>query len=223
MSLSTKLFWGSLGLAILVLGGVLSVAFLKTGLTIQELLTENRQLKEAIALLTDEEQIGYAKVIHQEKRNETVYTTLKFVETSRDDPLETVFEGSFTLEGDVAHFDALIVKFDNQFVREGRGRSLFLWRRVYGEKMAPSEGFPIEAFGREPERYRGLLDGLSLRERDLFWSEIWDLAHDLQALREYGIVAVYGSAVYTQLQPGLVYIFKISPTGQVFPETIPDL
>ena len=89
--------------------------------------------------------------------------------------------------------------------------------------MAPSEGFPIEAFGREPERYRGLLDGLSLRERDLFWSEIWDLAHDLQALREYGIVAVYGSAVYTQLQPGLVYIFKISPTGQVFPETIPDL
>ncbi|MBC9867904.1 MAG: hypothetical protein F7O42_08535 [Opitutae bacterium] len=213
MALSIKLFWGSLGLAILALGGLLGVAFLKTGLTIQKLLTENRQLKEAIALLTTEEQIGYAKVTHQEMRNGTLYTTLKFVETARNNPLETVFEGAFTLEGDVAHFDAL----------KGRGRSLYLWRRVYGEKMAPSEGFPIEAFGREPERYRGLLNGLSLRERDLFWSEIWDLAHDLRALQEYGIVAVYGSAVYTQLKPGLVYIFKISPTGQVFPETIPDL
>ncbi len=223
MAISTKLFWGSLGLATLAVGGVLSVALLKTGLTIQKLLTENKQLKEAIANLTAEEQIGFAKVTGQERINGNLYTTLKFVETAPDDPLNTVFEGTFTLEGDVVHFDALIVKFDNQYVQEGRGRSLYLWRRVYGEQMAPSEGFPIEAYGREPERYRGLLDELSNREKDLFWAEIWGLAHDLKALREYGIEAVYGSAVYTQLQPGLIYIFKISPTGQVFPETIPDL
>ena len=223
MTLSNKLFWGALGFALLAVVGVLSVAFLKTGQTLHKLFTENQQLKEAIAHLTEEEQIGYAKVTQQEETNGVLYTTLKFVETAPDDPLQTIFEGSFTLEGNVAHFDALIVKFDNQFVQEGRGRSLYLWRRVYGETMAPSDGFPIEAFGREPERYQGLLNRLSHRERDLFWSGIWDLAHDLGALKDYGIEAVYGSAVYTQLQPGLVYIFKISPTGQVFPETIPDL
>ena len=223
MAISTKLFWGSLALAILAVGGVLSIDFLRAGLTIQKLLTENEHLKEAIANLTTEEQIGYAKVIGQETINEDLYTTLKFVETARDDPLETVFEGFFTLEGDVVHFDALIVKFNNHYVQEGQGRSLYLWRRLYGEQMAPSEGFPIEVHGRQPERYRGLLNELSSREEDLFWAEIWDLSHDLKALQEYGIEAFYGSVVYTQLQPGLIYIFKISPTGQVFPETIPDL
>lgn len=223
MAISIKLCWWSLALAILAVGGVLSFTFLKTGLTIQKLLTENKHLKEAIANLTMEEQIGYAKVIGQERVNGNLYTTLKFVETARDDPLETVFEEFFTLEGDVVHFDALIVKFNNQYVQEDRGRSLYLWRRVYGENMAPREGFPIGVHGNEPERYQGLLNDLSGRERNLFWAEIWDLAHDLKAFREYGIEALYGNAVYTQLRPGLIYIFKISPTGQVFPETIPDL
>ena len=89
--------------------------------------------------------------------------------------------------------------------------------------MAPSDGFPIEVHGREPERYRGLLSRLPVKQRELFWSEIWDLAHDKQGLREYGIEAVFGSAVYSELRPGLIYIFKVSATGQVYPEIIPDL
>ena len=92
MAISTKLFWGRLGLATLAVGGVLSVALLKTGLTIQKLLTENKQLKEAIANLTAEEQIGFAKVTGQERINGNLYTTLKFVETAPDDPLKELPE-----------------------------------------------------------------------------------------------------------------------------------
>lgn len=222
-SFSGKIFWGGVAVAGLAIGAVLGVAFLKTGLTIQALLTENKELKQSIENLTVEEQIGYAKVVAQTEREGRRFTTLKFVETARNDPLKIVFESEFTFEGDVVHFDALIVKFTDEFVRDGKGRSLYLWRRVYGEHMAPREGFPIEVHGREPERYRGLLSRLPVKQRELFWAEIWDLAHDKNRLSNYGIRAVFGSAVYTELRPGLIYIFKVSATGQVYPEIIPDL
>lgn len=223
LALSGKFFWGGVSIAGLVIGGVLGFAFLKTGLTIEALLTENKELKQAIDNLTTEEQIGYAKVISQREVNGRELTTLKFVETSREDPLDIVFESEFIIEGDVVHFDALIVKFSDEFVQDGKGRSLYLWRRVYGEYMPPSEGFPIEVHGREPERYRGLLSKLPMNHRELFWAEIWDLAHDKGSLQKFGISAVFGSAVYTELRPGLIYVFKISSTGQVYPEVIPDL
>jgi len=201
----------------------LGLAGLYGARTIHELLTENKKLKQAITNLTHEDQIGYAKVLAQETRNGTLYTTLKFVETERDNKLKRILEKEFTIQGDVVHFDALIVRFGDSMVLDGRQKALYLWRRVYGENMAPAEGYPIEEPGREPRRYRDLLSKLRLREKEMFWEEIWDLANDPDRLRQYDIKGVYGNVVYTQLRPGLLYIFKISPTGQVYPETVPDM
>jgi hypothetical protein len=89
--------------------------------------------------------------------------------------------------------------------------------------MAPENGYPIEQCGSEPKRYAGLLDALHLRDRQLFWTSLWDLANDPERLREYGIRAVYGNVTYQKLRPGLIYVFKISPTGQVSPETVPEM
>jgi len=98
-----------------------------------------------------------------------------------------------------------------------------LWRRIYGEKMTPQDGFSIEEFGAEPSRYNGLLNELPLKKREIFWSGIWDLANNPDKLAEYGITAIYGSVTYTQLRPGLIYIFRITPTGLLYPEVIPDI
>jgi hypothetical protein len=49
------------------------------------------------------------------------------------------------------------------------------------------------------------------------------LANDPEVLQQHGIKAIYGNAVYKKLRPGLIYVFKISPTGQLYPETVPDL
>jgi cell division protein FtsB len=64
--------------------------------TIHELLSENKHLKQAITNLTSEEQIGYAKVIAQETTNEQLLTTIKFVETARDDKLKTILEKEYS-------------------------------------------------------------------------------------------------------------------------------
>ncbi len=193
-------------------------------MTIQRLLTENRQLKQSITNLTTEEQIGYAKVIRQETAADgRTLTTLRFVETDRKDKLKKILEKEYTIEGDVVHFDALIVKFGSQMVMDGKARALYLWRRIYGETMPPEQGFSIEDAGREPARYGDLLEMLKPKDRQLFWEHIWQLANDPELLKHYDIEAVYGNAVYSKLRPGLIYVFKITPTGQVYPEVVPEL
>ncbi|MDF7799735.1 hypothetical protein P4C99_09675 [Pontiellaceae bacterium B1224] len=191
--------------------------------TVHDLLANNEKLKQAITTLTHEDQIGFAKVLKQEMRDGKLFTTVKFVETARGDLLNRVLEKEYEIEGDVIHFDALIVTFSDQSVMDGKARSLYLWRRVYGETMSPSEGFDIETPGTHPERYAGLLRDMKLPEQQMFWEAIWDLANDPEALREHGIKAVYGNAVYKRLRPGLIYVFKIGANGQVYPETVLDM
>jgi hypothetical protein len=191
--------------------------------TIHELLTENKNLKQAITNLTEESQIGYAKVIKQEKTDGRLFTTIKFVETARDDKTKRILEKEYTIEGDIIHFDALIIKFGNKMVTDGKAKALYLWRRVYGETMAPGEGFAIEQAGDEPKRYKDLLEALPIEHRQMFWSNIWDLANDKDKLAEYGIEAIYGNAVYSKLKPGLIYVFKLSSTGYFYPEVVPDI
>ena len=191
--------------------------------TIQQLLVENKELKKALTNLKREDQIGYAKVVAQEMRDGELYTTIKFVETARDDKLNKILEKQYTIAGDIIHFDALIVKFGSKMVMDGKTRALYLWRRVYGEKMTPAEGFEIEEPGAEPQRYKDLLEALPIESRKMFWSEIWELANDTEKLAQYDIDAIYGNAVYWKLREGLIYVFKINSTGQVYPEIVPDL
>jgi len=210
-------------LAVLVTLVYIARCIYPAAVTIRQLLAENKELRRAITNLTAEEQIGYAKIISQENRNGKLFTTMKFVETARNNKLEKILEKEYTIEGDIIHFDALIVKFGNKMVMDGREKALYLWRRVYGETMAPGNGLPIEAAGLGPQRYKDLFRNLPMKHKELFWSNIWDLANNPDNLQEYDIQAIYGNVVYSKLLPGLIYIFKISPTGQVYPEVVPDM
>jgi hypothetical protein len=191
--------------------------------TIYELLGENRELKQAITNLTHEDQIGYARVLSQEERDGRLFTRLLFVVTARGDLTVRLIEKEYEIEGDVIHFDALIVRFGPEVVMDGKERALYLWRRVYGEKLRPEEGFAIEEPGQPPARYADLSARLSLRDRELFWDEIWALSDDPDRLAAAGVRAIYGNVVYKRLQPGLIYIFRIDATGGVFPEVVPAL
>lgn len=197
--------------------------FYYPALTIHELLTENKQLKQAITNLTTEDQIGYAKVISQTNRDGDLFTTIRFVETARNDKLKKLIEADYTIQGDVIFFDALIVKFGEKMVMDGTQKALYLWRRVYGENIAPENGLTIEKPGAEPERYKDLLELLPPSERDLFWTNIWELANDPERLCHYDITALYGNVVYSKLKQNLIYVFKITPAGQLYPEVLPDM
>lgn len=194
-----------------------------TNATIEDLLAKNEGLREAISNLTHEEQIGYAKVLSQEERNGQLYTKLLFVETDPEDFTKHLLRQEYEVAGDVVFFDALIVTFGDELVKDGTERAMYMWRRVYGELMPPEQGLPIETPGQPSPRYQNLCEMLTIEEGQLFWEEIWALSNNPRRLEKLGVKAVYGNAVYRQLKPGLIYVFKVSSTGAMYPEIIPDL
>src|SRR5690606_28913422 len=105
---------------------------LQTTRGILDLLNENKTLKRAITNLTEQRQIGYAKVISQETREGRLFTKLLFVVTDPEDQRKRVLEREFEIEGDVVFFDAMIAKFGPQVVMDGKEKALYLWRRIYG-------------------------------------------------------------------------------------------
>jgi len=207
--------------AVLLTAGILGFAFYYSTSSIHELLTENRRLSEAVHNLTREEQIGYA-VLESQTRDESgaVTSEIRFVQTAPDDPDTVISERIFTVNSDVVHFDALIVKFSDEYVKDGRERALYLWRRIYGEETPPSQGQPIEAPGSVPERYDSITRSLRVVDRKPFWGTIWDLANNPSRLSNYGITAIFGNAVYVRPKPGKVYLFKINRAGQIYPKVV---
>ncbi|MHC4287097.1 MAG: hypothetical protein ACYSSJ_02210, partial [Planctomycetota bacterium] len=177
--------------------------------TIEQLLNENLELKTAITNLSQEEQIGYAKVLSQETRDGQLFTKILFVEADPEDFTKHILRKEYEIQGDVIHFDTLIVTFGSELVMDGKERAMYLWRRIYGEKQTPEQGFPIETEGKPSPRYTQLCEKLSIEDGQLFWDEIWQLSNNPKRLEKIGIKAVYGNAIYRQLKPGLIYIFKV--------------
>jgi len=221
--LASRAFYVALSLAVLGVMGVWGVATFYATRTIDRLLGENRELRSALANLTHEDQIGLARVIDQQQQDGKLLTRVRFVEVNRDNPSQRLIEREYTIEGDVIHFDALVVKFDGKLVADGRERALYLWRRVYGEAMAPRDGYPIEYDGLASPRYAALGERLGLHDRQTFWNEIWSLSNNPERLARLGVRAVYGNDVYQRLQPGFIYTFKITATGDLFLEATPAI
>jgi hypothetical protein len=218
---SGKIVATLVGLTALTVAALLGLSFYFSSSSIHSLLTENHELNQAIHNLTKEEQIGYA-VVESTGRDELGQKSLvvRFVQTAAGNPKEIVDEQLFTIPGEVVHFDALIVKFTDEYVRDGKERALFLWRRIYDEATPPEKGEPIQVAGSAPERYHAISKSLKVDDRAIFWEAVWNLANDPQRLSQYGIKAVFGNAIYTRMEPGKVYLFKISATGQIYPEVV---
>ncbi len=203
--------------------GTLAWSGLNVAQGLLDLLRENRELRQSIANLTETRRVGYARVLDQWHEGPQLHTRLLFVVTDDKDPTRRLLEREYVVAGDVVHFDALIVRFAPELVASGEAKALFLWRRVYGESQTPAEAFTIETPGEPPVRYAEITESLSLKERRLFWDEIWSLAADPDRLRDAGVDAVYGSAVYTKLRPGLIYELNLDATGAFYPSLVPAL
>lgn len=213
-----KLIYSASGLAALATALVLGLSFYFSSATIYDLLVENHQLNKAIYNLTDEQEIGYA-IVESQQITDTGerLSQIKFVQTEAGNPLNIVSEQRFLIHGDIAFFDALIVKFSNEYVQDGKGRALYLWHRVYDEETAPKDAQLIESYQQSPERYFSITKALKVKQRAPFWAAIWDLTNQPEYLSEYGVTAVYGSGIHFKVEAGKVYRFKISPTGQIYP------
>ena len=159
-------------------------------------------------------------VVHEQGVDEetgVLKTTLKFVEFDRQgEPLPPRF---FTVEGDVAYFDALVMQFEREYVERGealRGKSIHLFRRIFGEFQAPEQGWPIDKGANKwgvPDPYR-VSDELTAFELEL-WQDFWKYAVDPVAAKEKGVRVVQGEAVYTRFVKENLYTLTLEHDGGI--------
>ncbi len=111
-----------------------------------------------------------------------------------------------TIAGSILYVDAWVVKFDDFLVEGGdelRGASLVLFRRLFGEHQAPSDGVALDGMGERPAAYGGD-SPMGELERSV-WNEFWEYANDAKRAAAAGIRAAHGEAPSIQLRTGEVY------------------
>jgi hypothetical protein len=195
-----------LGLAFVGGGAATAWFFLSAGRHDAEL----RRLREVIDRLQAERRIAEIHVLRQDAQT----TTFRFREVRPDGaPLH---ERDFTIQGDVVYFDALVIKFEHAYVEQGdhlRGRSLYLFERVFGEHQEPAQGFRLDEG--VPIAYRVNASGPPSKFEQELWADFWKFALDPRAARAKGIRVAQGEAVRTKLRKGLVYRLTIEAAGGI--------
>jgi len=140
-------------------------------------------------------------------------TKVRFEEVDGEgNPIGTPKE--LTIEGDVLYVDSWVVKFEDVFVEQGdpvRSASLVLFRRLFGERQAPSDGLAIDAPGERPSAYGGAGE-MSATELEV-WRDFWEFANDPRRAAALGVRAAHGEAPSMKLKRGAVYVVTLRSSG----------
>jgi hypothetical protein len=187
--------------------------------TIEKLQDEKRELEKVVTRLNVENRVADILVSSQDREaNGTLYTTLLFVEyDKRGEPLPAK---SFTIEGDTAHLDAMVIKFEHDFIAKDdplRGHSIALFTKLYGEKQRPADGYMIDSPGKIPDIYRGADPKVSQFELSL-WSDFWKLYEDEEYRKSKGVALIggaSGNSVWGPFKPDRLYTITVGATGQL--------
>jgi len=178
------------------------------------------ELQRAIERLTGEDRVAEVHVIDQILAGQVVNgqpspettTTIEFIELDRRQrPLPAQ---RFVIEDRIIYFDALVLKFEHDFIAAGdeeRGKSLSLFRRIYGESQNPSDGYPIDPEGHVPNIYR-VEPEPSEFERQV-WNRFWDYATDPDLAARDHVRVAQGEAVYVPMSKGDRWTIALQNNG----------
>ncbi len=182
---------------------------------IHKLEQEKAELQQIVTRLGDERRVAEVLVTEQKSLDGYLQTTLMFVEYARDG--STLPARQFTITGKTAHIDAMVVKFDQDFVAKDdplRGHSIALFTRIYGEHQTPGQAYPIDEPGKIPNIYRGGNPQASEFEKDL-WTNFWRLYSDEAYRKEKGVRVANGQGVWGPFEPDKLYTITIESDGGV--------
>jgi hypothetical protein len=184
---------------------------------VSDLEAQNAELRTFVDRLTTETRIAEVFVLEQHPGPDGVpLTTLEFTELDRAGrPLPTRV---FTVRGREVYFDALVIKFSEEEVKVGdplRGKSLHLFRRVFGEAQAPREGVLLATARSDgvPDFYRLSPGGQPSDFEQRMWEQFWHWAdHPAEAARE-GVRVPQIEAVGIRPRPGARYRISLEHDG----------
>jgi hypothetical protein len=206
-----------IGLCAFVAAGSFGIWFYQahysTDRQIAKLQEKNRVLTRIVERLSDEKRVAEILVTDQKTIDGTPHTTLLLVEYDKSG--QSLPPKSFIIEGEQAHIDALVIKFDRHFVSEGdplRGHSIALFTRIYGDDQSPANAFPIDEPGKVPDIYRGTDPRIGEFETQL-WKDFWKLADDADYRAASGVRIANGQGVWGPFVPDKLYTLTLESDG----------
>jgi len=181
-------------------------------------LNEDIERKEtALRLIKTDHRLAKLTVVDQttDADTEEVTTKIEFVDVNDEgQPIDK--PRTYQIKGDIVYVDALVVSFGDEFVEAGdplRGTALCSFRRIFGERQPPAEGFPLDEVGTRPQAY-GKGGQISDFEKEI-WREFWNIASNRQLADKYGIKDANGRAPYIKAQKGKTYRITLRSTGDL--------
>jgi hypothetical protein len=92
--------------------------------------------------LLGEQRVAEVCILDQQwPADEPVRTTVRFQEFRQNgQPLSPLV---VTLPGEEIYVDAFVTLFESDVVKSGQAKSVYLFRRIFTEQMAPHVGFPL--------------------------------------------------------------------------------
>lgn len=207
-----------IGLKAFVLGVILfSVFFL-----IIKNFRENQLLRKIIERLSAESRV--AEVIVTDVRLEPAagktYTTIKFLEY--DSKLNPLAPKYFTFSGNTIQFQALVVRFDDFYIKKGhslKGKSAYFFMKAFMLTDDGAEVFDITKVNEVPCGYK--VEGAKNSFEAKLWHRFWLYALAPQAAKRIGIKNAQIEAPGTRFIPGIVYTIKIEHDGGLRIDAVP--
>lgn len=123
-------------------------------------------------------------------------------------------EREINVQGKVLYIEGLVIKFNDTYVEAGdylRGTSVAIFKRVFSENQAPSEGVEIDRPRMHPLPHRN--DNLPDPYYEDLWERFWDYANDPDLAAEKGVRAMHGEAPSIELRPGKTYRVELRSSG----------
>lgn len=178
----------------------------------EKLAHERAELQRAVERLTAQTRLADVFVLDQVIQDGRPATTIQFVEWDRDGrPLPA---RNFVVKDDVIFFDALVIKFDPDRVAAGeglRGKSIALFKRVYGEHENPFDGQPLDSAGQVPCAFREDREANPFEQK--LWTRFWDYVSDPSLAATEGVRIAQGEAVYVRMRPGQQWSLSLEHNG----------
>jgi hypothetical protein len=178
----------------------------------EKLVHERAELQRAVERLTAQTRLADVFVLDQTQDGGRATTTVQFVEWDREG--RALPARNFVVNDDVIFFDALVIKFDPERVAAGdglRGKSIALFRRVYGEHQNAFDGQPIDATGQVPETFREDREVNPFEQK--LWTRFWDYVSDPNLAAAEGVRIAQGEAVYVRMRSGQQWSISLEHNG----------
>jgi len=180
----------------------------------QKYLNENAILKKIITRLEADSRVAEVLVtgVNFNEEDQKMYTTIKFLEY--DSKGQAMRPRYFTFSGNIIQFQSLVVRFDDQFVRQGdvlKGKSAYLFWKVFMLDGKETQEYEITKINEVPRGYQ--IEGMDNMVEMKFWAKFWEYALNPAQAKLKGIKNAQIEAPGAMFAPGHLYTIKIEHDG----------